>query len=100
MPIHRRDFQRQLAAVLAAGFAGTGCAGSPSPAAGTSDWAALERSTGGRLGVAVLQADGQLDGHRLDERFPLCSTFKWLAAAPPASAPRPAPPGGRWPGRR
>jgi beta-lactamase class A len=26
-------------------------------------------------------ADGTLTGHRLDERFPLCSTFKWLAAA-------------------
>ncbi len=33
------------------------------------------------MGVAVMQADGSLDGHRLDERFPMCSTFKWLAAA-------------------
>jgi beta-lactamase class A len=31
--------------------------------------------------VAILQADGSIDGHRLDERFPMCSTFKWLAAA-------------------
>lgn len=44
-------------------------------------WAALERASGGRLGVAVLHADGRLEGHRLDERFPMCSTFKWLAAA-------------------
>lgn len=45
-------------------------------------WPALERQVGGRLGVAVLDvASGRLDGHRLDERFPMCSTFKWLAAA-------------------
>ena len=31
--------------------------------------------------MAVLQADGRIEGHRLDERFPMCSTFKWLAAA-------------------
>ena len=45
-------------------------------------WSGIEAASGGRLGVAVLDtADGRLDGHRLDERFPLCSTFKWLAAA-------------------
>lgn len=44
--------------------------------------ASLEADVGGRLGVAVLDtATGTLQGHRLDERFPLCSTFKWLAAA-------------------
>lgn len=31
--------------------------------------------------MAVLQTDGSIEGHRLDERFPMCSTFKWLAAA-------------------
>jgi beta-lactamase class A len=47
-----------------------------------SRWQALEAAAAGRLGVAVLDtADGRLQGHRLDERFPLCSTFKWLAAA-------------------
>ncbi len=45
-------------------------------------WAALETTSAGRLGVAVLDtAGGTLQGHRLDERFPLCSTFKWLAGA-------------------
>jgi beta-lactamase class A len=45
-------------------------------------WADIERSVNGRLGVAVLDAaTGALHGHRLDERFPMCSTFKWLAAA-------------------
>jgi len=45
-------------------------------------WAEIEASVGGRLGVAVLDAaSGTLAGHRLDERFPMCSTFKFLAAA-------------------
>jgi beta-lactamase class A len=44
--------------------------------------AALERRHGGRLGVAILDtATGRLVAHRGDERFPLCSTFKFLAAA-------------------
>ena len=45
-------------------------------------WREIEASTGGRLGVAVLDtATGELAGQRLDERFPMCSTFKCLAAA-------------------
>jgi beta-lactamase class A len=41
---------------------------------------ALER--GGRLGVAVLDTgDGTVRGHRLDERFAMCSTFKLVLAA-------------------
>jgi len=45
-------------------------------------WRAIEASVGGRLGVAVLDtATGELAGRRLDERFPMCSTFKALAAA-------------------
>jgi beta-lactamase class A len=44
-------------------------------------WREIEASVGGRLGVAVLDtATGQLAGHRLDERFAMCSTFKALAA--------------------
>ena len=44
--------------------------------------AELERRHGGRLGVAVLDTR-TMNGvaHRGDERFPLCSTFKFLAAA-------------------
>jgi len=45
-------------------------------------WREIEGSVGGRLGVAVLDTgSGELAGHRLDERFPMCSTFKSLAAA-------------------
>ena len=44
--------------------------------------AELERRSGGRLGVAALDtASGRRVGHRTDEIFPLCSTFKLLAAA-------------------
>lgn len=45
-------------------------------------WAALERQYGGRLGVAILDTgNGQRVGHRADERFLMCSTFKMLLAA-------------------
>lgn len=44
--------------------------------------AELERRRGGRLGVAVLDvSNGKRLEHRAQERFPLCSTFKFLAAA-------------------
>jgi beta-lactamase class A len=43
---------------------------------------ALERRHGGRLGIGVLDtANGRRIEHRANERFPLCSTFKFLAAA-------------------
>ena len=46
------------------------------------DFVELERSAGGRLGVAVYSSDsGQELGHRLDERFGMCSTFKLPLAA-------------------
>jgi beta-lactamase class A len=42
----------------------------------------LESKSGGRLGVCVLDtATGARHVHRGDERFPMCSTFKALAAA-------------------
>lgn len=41
--------------------------------------ASIEKVSGGRLGVAVLDtASGAQFGYRLDERFPMCSTFKVL----------------------
>jgi beta-lactamase class A len=44
--------------------------------------ARIERESGGRLGVAVRDTGAGLRaGHREDERFPLCSTFKLVAAA-------------------
>jgi beta-lactamase class A len=45
-------------------------------------FAALEAAHGGRLGVAALDTgSGQRVGHRADERFAMCSTFKLLLAA-------------------
>ena len=42
----------------------------------------LEKTNGGRLGVAILDtATGERSGHRVSERFPMCSTFKFLLAA-------------------
>lgn len=42
----------------------------------------LEAESGGRLGVAVLDTrTGARAGYRADERFPMCSTFKFVAAA-------------------
>ena len=42
----------------------------------------LESESGGRLGVCILEtATGVRHVHRGDERFPMCSTFKALAAA-------------------
>lgn len=42
----------------------------------------LEGNVGGRLGVAALDTrTGMRAGYRADERFPMCSTFKFLAAA-------------------
>ena len=59
-----------------------------SPAAPEHDSAAkarlkkIERDFGGRLGVfAVNTSDGASLGHRAGERFPVCSTFKVLAAS-------------------
>ena len=43
--------------------------------------ARIEAEGGGRLGVALLDTgSGILTGHRVEERFPMCSTFKVLAA--------------------
>jgi len=46
------------------------------------DMKRIEAEIGGRLGVAVLDTgSGAALGYRADERFPMCSTFKFLAAA-------------------
>lgn len=44
--------------------------------------ARLEKTNGGRLGVAVLDtATRERAGYRVHERFPMCSTFKFLLAS-------------------
>lgn len=44
--------------------------------------AAIEARIGGRIGIAALNTDsGKRLDYRAEERFPMCSTFKFLAAA-------------------
>ena len=54
----------------------------PAPNHLQAEFARIEKESGGRLGVAVIdtQTNAQFM-HRADERFPMCSTFKLLAAA-------------------
>jgi beta-lactamase class A len=44
--------------------------------------AAIEARMGGRIGIAALNTgSGKRLDYRAEERFPMCSTFKFLAAA-------------------
>ena len=68
------------------GWAAIGCATGtmrsvPTATAGSS-LVELEARMGGRVGLFALNTNsGQVLAHRADERFALCSTFKWLLAA-------------------
>ena len=54
----------------------------PPRKAPTDELLALEAKSQGRLGVGILDtATGEMVGHRLEERFALCSTFKLPLAA-------------------
>jgi beta-lactamase class A len=71
-----------LAGPLLAGWNLPAWAKSEDPDNQQADFAALERRHGGRLGVAILDTAGaKLIAYRGDERFLLCSTYKYLAAA-------------------
>ena len=80
-----------LALLLAAcGGDDGGTAGTPDSSAQTGQAealdeaavAAIEQRIGGRVGVALVGADGEfLFGHRSDERFAMCSTFKLALSA-------------------
>lgn len=61
----------------------TPSAESPTQNSGVADaLASLERSVGGRVGVFALDtATGKTVARREDERFAMCSTFKWVLAA-------------------
>ncbi|HDS1650480.1 TPA: L2 family class A beta-lactamase [Stenotrophomonas maltophilia] len=61
---------------------GVGTSAAAGAIAAATDFAVLEKACAGRLGVTVLDtASGRRIGHRQDERFPLCSTFKTVLAA-------------------
>lgn len=70
----RRHFMLALAALPLVAAA--------KPLPGHTDFAALERSLNGELGVAAIDsATGRTVGYRQDQRFPMCSTFKAVLAA-------------------
>lgn len=59
-----------------------GCRKTPTEASASVALADIEQASGGRLGVfAVDTGTGKELHHRADERFPMCSTFKWVLAA-------------------
>lgn len=81
--------RRLFLGVVAAGTVATafaplarGTEGAPRSTPAALSFAGLEQHNGGRLGVAVLDLHtGRRLAHRADERFPMCSTFKWVLAA-------------------
>src|SRR5262249_47129013 len=79
--LSRRGALIAAAAVLAAGRAHAQSPGNE-PNAFAERLAAIEKRAGGRLGFAVSDTgSGRRFAYRGDERFPMCSTFKVLAAA-------------------
>lgn len=77
--IDRRELMKAATALAGLGLLGGSAALAADALADRC--ARLEAGGGGRLGVGVLDtAGGSMIGHRLDERFPMCSTFKALAA--------------------
>ncbi len=74
--LSRRLFLGGLGAVL------LGCAKKGHPLDGPQALAQLEKDIGGRVGVCAVATDsGRTLAHRADERFAMCSTFKWILAA-------------------
>ncbi|MDX3936342.1 L2 family extended-spectrum class A beta-lactamase [Stenotrophomonas sp.] len=84
--IARRQFLHWTGAAAASALAATAFARTPLPSptsvAAAKDFAALEAASGGRLGVTLLNTGtGWRTGNRQDERFPMCSTFKFVLSA-------------------
>ncbi|KRG43412.1 class A beta-lactamase [Stenotrophomonas pictorum JCM 9942] len=81
----RRQFLKFGGAALASAVAVPALArlaNATAPAPPARDFAALEAESGGRLGVCLWHpASGARYGHRMQERFPMCSTFKFLLSA-------------------
>ncbi|WP_166016111.1 class A beta-lactamase [Chelativorans multitrophicus] len=74
--------RRALLATSALFTMGTASVRASAPRSPSERLAALEKRSGGRLGVAILDTRTGLKAtHRADERFAMCSTFKALAAA-------------------
>ncbi|WP_369871270.1 class A beta-lactamase [Herbaspirillum sp. 3R-3a1] len=88
MMTDRRHFLAMTGVALAGCASGAWAAGtaeakkSKDSASLVARLAKLEASVAGRLGVEILDSgSGRRWGYRADERFPMCSTFKFLAAS-------------------
>ena len=79
-PLH---ITRRLAFLLGSSWTLAAAAGLDARAAAPdAPFATIESIVGGRLGVAALDtASGARIAYRTDERFAMCSTFKWLLVA-------------------
>jgi beta-lactamase class A len=74
---HRRAWLRIAATLPLTVAMGARAASTPAADSPEAQLAQLEQGAGGRLGVFALNtADGTQIGHRADERFAFCSTFK------------------------
>ncbi len=79
--ITRRAALTGAAALMVPAFA-KAAPGAPDVKAAETRLAAIEARIGGRMGVAILDSENNVGiGHRADELFAMCSTFKFLAAA-------------------
>ena len=80
--MHRRSFLAGLAATVASLRARAAPSAEERLDLANKRLAEIEAREGGRLGVFVRDTGtGSTLEHRTDERFPMCSTFKLLAAA-------------------
>ena len=80
--LSRRSFAAGLVATLAARASAAGPSAEERLALASKRLVEIEAREGGRLGVAVVDTGtGRRLEHRADERFPMCSTFKLMAAA-------------------
>ncbi|WP_315836989.1 class A beta-lactamase [Bradyrhizobium prioriisuperbiae] len=80
--LNRRDIVMAGAALAGSALIGSRAHAATATETFVAELKKLEAGSTGRLGVAVLDtATGAVIGHRLDERFAMCSTFKLLAAA-------------------
>ncbi|MBI3203249.1 MAG: class A beta-lactamase [Myxococcales bacterium] len=72
-----------IRAIFSAAALLVGCAATTRPPAAPDPFSGIEASAGGRVGVFALDTGtGRTLARRSDERFAMCSTFKWgLAAA-------------------
>jgi beta-lactamase class A len=79
---NRRVFLTGLAAAIAPLGAQAAPSANDRLALASQSLAAIEKREGARLGVFLRDTEtGSTFAHRADERFPMCSTFKLLAAA-------------------